>query len=78
MHGHSNVNHYVNITKNGVELQRWDRQSYALERYSIRSISLNLAGFHQYLVKSNAKSDKSIIAHSIKIFSDYVQSWVLT
>jgi hypothetical protein len=64
----SNVNHYVNITKNGVELQRWDRQSYALERYSIRSITSNLAGFHQYLEKSNAKSDKSIIAHSIKIF----------
>jgi hypothetical protein len=64
----SNVNHYVSVNKNIVEVQRWDRQAFELERYNTNSITANLEGFHQYLEKSSPKAEQSIIAHSIKLF----------
>jgi len=64
----SNVNHYVSIIKDIVEVHRWDQQVNTLERYKINSVVSNLLKFHQYLEESSSNSDYSIIAHSIKIF----------
>ncbi len=64
----SNVGHFVTVTGNSIEVQRWDRTDTEIERYDHDSVYRSLETFHSHLEKSSPKQDLSIVAHAIRIF----------
>ena len=64
----TNVGHYLMVTNEYVEVQRWDQASASLERYKTESVAAQLSKFHACLESSCPKSDISVIAHSTRIF----------
>ena len=64
----ANVAHYVTLSGNYIEVQRWDQQKSSIERYTQSSIYNNLEKFHEYLEKNSPKQEISIISHSLSVF----------
>ncbi|MDQ3812865.1 MAG: N-6 DNA methylase [Armatimonadota bacterium] len=64
----TNVGHYIALSKNAVEVQRWDERAASLERFTLKSIYENIEGFHAYLEKNAPRQDISVIAHAIHSF----------
>lgn len=64
----SNVGHYVTVTGDNVEVQRWDLSRSSLERYTASSVHYNLEKFHEFLQAHSPNQEMSIVAHSIRFF----------
>lgn len=64
----SNVGHFVAVTGNKIEVQRWDRTDADIERYDHDSVYRSLETFHSHLEKSSPKQDLSVVAHAIRVF----------
>lgn len=64
----SNVGHYVALRGNTIEVQRWDQNRAAIERYNANTVLANLEGFHTYLERQTPSTELSIVSHTIRIF----------
>lgn len=64
----SNVGHYISLSGESIEVQRWDQSKASIQRYSRQSVYDNLEKFHSFLEKDSPKRDLSIVAHAIRVF----------
>ncbi|MBK7317623.1 hypothetical protein [Candidatus Villigracilis affinis] len=64
----SNVGHYVTLTRETVEVQRWDSPRFNVEKYSLASVYNNLEKFHEFLQSTTPNQEMSVITHSIRFF----------
>lgn len=64
----ANVGHYIALSNDYIEVQRWDQKRSAIERYSSSSVFNNLERFHAYLEKDSPRQDGSVVAHAIRTF----------
>lgn len=64
----SNVGHFVALSENYVEVQRWDQKRSSLEKYNAKSVYENLEKFHAYLEQDSPRKDITVIAHAIQVF----------
>ncbi|WP_081061875.1 class I SAM-dependent DNA methyltransferase [Burkholderia territorii] len=63
----SDVDHYVRIRRDRVEVARWDHAQ--LVGSSVSDVINNLAGFQQYLESSKAPREQSVVAHAVTTYN---------
>ncbi|VVD60714.1 hypothetical protein PCE31107_00088 [Pandoraea cepalis] len=63
----SNIGHHLTVTRNYVEVVRWDRPDSA-EKYTTSSIRTNLDEFHRYLEKNSPDGSNSVVSHALGVF----------
>ncbi|MDP1734436.1 MAG: N-6 DNA methylase [Sulfuritalea sp.] len=63
----ADVDHYVRVTTDGVEVLRWDRPE--LLRSSVAEVTNNLRAFQQYLDSTRTPREQSIVAHAVGIYN---------
>jgi len=61
------VGHYVTITGDSVIVNRWDKGA-AEERFSCRSVFVNLPEFHRHLEKTTPDQSRNIVNHVLAVF----------
>jgi len=64
----SNVGHYVAVTENGIEVQRWDKANATPLLYPHDRVYNEIETFHSYLERDFPRSEISIVSHAIQIF----------
>jgi hypothetical protein len=64
----SDVGHYVRISGDNVEVFRWDRPQWQLERYPRKRVYDDVHRFHAYLENNEPRRDLSVINHAARVF----------
>lgn len=63
----ADVDHYVRVHANEVEVLRWDQSD--MLRSSVADVVNNLQAFQQYLESAKAPRDRSVVAHALGIYN---------
>lgn len=64
----ANVGHYVTVTANQVEVQRWSNTISEREQYPLSSVSHDLERFHTYLVRREPPWQRAVVPHVVRVF----------
>lgn len=64
----SDVGHYVTVTKDFVEVQRWDRLSAVHQKFQLAAVSSEPERFHKFLSEEQPRRELSVITRVMRAF----------